>query len=689
MISLPPLKTGQRKTIAFLEWWKDSRDNVADSQGIVDKFLVCLGMDAVDIPSDMNEQFMDFISLFQGVMNRDLQREIGAHYTGIDNILKVVDPLFMDDLRAELKRVRNDKRRLNDFHEKIARLKFFDPACGCGNFLMIAYQQLRLLEIEIVRIKKSRMKKAGQKVLDISMELRVNVEQFYGIEIEDFPCEVARTGMWLIDHLMNNLASKELGQYYIRLPLTQSATIVHGNALRIDWESIVPKDELSYIISNPPYRGASMMIPRQKTEAVAIFGKIKLANSIDYVGAWYHRAAKYIQGTSIRVAFLSTNSITQGEQVTPLWGQLFNEYHIQIDFAYRTFKWSNEAKGKAAVHCVIISFSQGHRGEKRIFDGETAMVAANINPYLVDAPNVLIASRSKPICDVPIMYLGNKPTDDGNLILTLEEKDALLIKEPQAEKLIRRYIGADEFINGRERFCFWLKDIPFSEMKKCPSVLARLERVRAFRLASSAKPTVEKAETPHLFFFISHPETDYLLIPSTSSEKRKYIPIGYMDKDTISGNANMIIPAATHYHFGVLTSSVHMAWMRAVCGRLEMRYRYTGAIVYNNFPWPEATDKQKADIEKLAQAVLDARTSYPDSTLADMYGENSMPFHPKLVKAHKTLDRAVMKLYGFKNDLTETGIVAKLMMRYQELTTPPTLISKPEKQTKRPKRRIL
>ncbi|MCL2117670.1 MAG: hypothetical protein FWH27_04490, partial [Planctomycetaceae bacterium] len=611
-----------------------------------------------------------FGAMFQGVMNRDLRREIGAHYTGEDNILKLINPLFMDDLRSELARVKNDKRRLDDFHEKIARLKFLDPACGCGNFLMIAYRELRLLEIEVVRIKKSRMKKAQQKVLDISLLLKVNVEQFYGLEILDFPCEVARTGMWLIDHLMNRLASKELGQYFIRLPLSQSATIVHGNALRIDWENIVAKEELSYILGNPPYVGASMMIPRQKAEAVEIFGKIKLSNSIDYVGAWYHRAAAYIQDTPIRVAFLSTNSITQGEQVAPLWGKLFNEYRVHIDFAYRTFKWSNEAKGKAAVHCVIIGFStHQHNSPKTVYDSDgTKIAATNINAYLVDAPNVLIASRSRPLCEVPIMFLGNKPTDGGHLLLTPDEKDALLIKEPQAEKLIRRYIGADEFINGNERFCFWLKDIPFSDVKKCPSLLARLEQVRAFRLASTAKPTVEKAETPHLFFFISHPETDYLLIPSTSSEKRKYIPIGYMDKDTISGNANMIIPDATLYHFGVLTSSVHMAWMRAVCGRLELRYRYSGAVVYNNFPWPEVSDSQITEIEKLAQDVLNARASYPDSTLADMYGENSMPFHPKLVKAHQALDRAVMKLYGFGKDATEAGIAAKLMVRYQELT---------------------
>ena len=604
-----------------------------------------------------------FGAMFQGVMDAKQRRELGAHYTSEGNILKLINPLFMDGLWKEFDRVKTDPAALDRFHDKIAGLKFLDPACGCGNFLIITYRELRLLEMEVLKMKVN----TSQRELDISHMLKVNVEQFYGIEYEDFPCQIAQVGMWLVDHQMNLAASDLFGQYYARLPLSKSATIVHGNALRIDWESVVPKGELSYILGNPPFVGASMMSAEQKADAVAIFGKIKLSNSIDYVGAWYHKAAAYMQDAAIRVAFVSTNSITQGEQVAPLWGKMFDEYGVSIDFAYRTFKWGNEAKGKAAVHCVIIGFSKGRSGEKAIYDGESKTVASNINAYIVDAPNVLIASRSKPICDAPTMYLGNKPSDGGNLILTPEEKDDLLAREPQAESLIKRYVGAAEFINGKERFCLWLKDVSFSDVKKCPSVLARLEQVRLFRSASTAKPTVEKAETPHLFFFISQPDTDYLLIPSVSSENRKYIPIGYMDKDTISSNLNMIVPNAQLYHFGILTSNVHMAWTRAVCGRLEMRYRYTGAIVYNNFPWANATDEQIALIASLAQNVLTARAAYPNSTLADMYGENSMPFHPELVKAHKALDLAVMKLYGFGKSMMEAETVAALMERYQSL----------------------
>ena len=621
--------------------------------------LDCINFDWADISPAI------FGAMFQGVMDEKQRREMGAHYTSEENILKLINPLFMDELWAEFHLVKTNEKALDNFHNKIAKLKFLDPACGCGNFLIITYRELRTLELEVLRMKNS----TNQLTIDITPLLKVNVEQFYGIEYENFPCQIAQVGMWLIDHQMNMRVSDEFGLYHARLPLTQSATIVHGNALRIDWEDVVPKRELAYILGNPPFVGASMMSAEQKADAVAIFGKIKLSNSIDYVGAWYHKAAAFIQDTYIRVAFVSTNSITQGEQVAPLWGKMFDEYGVHIDFAYRTFKWGNEAKGKAAVHCVIVGFSKVPITYKYIYDGNEKITAKNINAYLVDAPNVLIASRSRPLCDVPTMYLGNKPSDGGNLILKADEKSELLAKEPAAEKLIRRYIGADEFINGKERFCLWLKNVSFADVKKCPSVVERIERVRTFRLASTAKPTVEKAETPHLFFYISQPDTDYLLIPSVSSENRRYIPIGYMDADTISSNLNMIIPGATLYHFGILTSNVHMAWTRAVCGRLKSDYRYTGVIVYNNFPWPDATDEQKAQIETLAQGILDAREKYPESTLADMYGETSMPFHPELVKAHRALDSAVMKLYGFpvKKEFTEAHCVAALMERYKKI----------------------
>jgi len=605
-----------------------------------------------------------FGAMFQGVMDKDQRRELGAHYTSEENILKLINPLFMDDLYKEFKRVKTDPAALDAFHNKIARLKFLDPACGCGNFLIITYRELRTLELEVLRMKSSSV----QLVTDISPMLKVNVEQFYGIEYEDFPCQIAQVGMWLTDHQMNIKASEMLGQYFARLPLCQSATIVHDNALHVDWESIISKQELSYILGNPPFVGASMMSAEQKNDAVSIFGKIKLSNSIDYVGAWYHKAAAYIQNTLIKAAFVSTNSITQGEQVAPLWGKLFESYGVQIDFGYRTFKWGNEAKGKAAVHCVIIGFSIGGRGKKTIYDGDEKIKAKNINPYLVDAPNILIASRGTPICDVPKMTKGNQPSDGGHLILTPEEKDELLKKEPHAEKLIRRYLGSVEFINGKERFCLWLKGAPFSDVKKCPSILERLEKVRAFRLASSAKPTVEKAATPHLFFSQTHPETRYLAVPEVSSENRRYIPIGYLNSDVIASNKLIIVPNATLYHFGILTSNVHMAWTRAVCGRMKSDYSYSKAIVYNTFPWPDATEDQKALISDLAQSVLTARASYPNSTLADMYGETSMPFHPTLVKAHRDLDKAVMKLYGFSvKDTSEAVCVAELMERYKNL----------------------
>lgn len=613
-----------------------------------------------------------FGAMFQGVMDKEKRRELGAHYTSEENILKLINPLFLDELWEEFERVKIDAAQLEHFHKKVSQLKLLDPACGCGNFLIITYRELRRLELEILKMKHSEMAFAQSRLGEnpLEKEILVSVEQFYGIEYEDFPCQIAQVGMWLMDHQMNNIVAEYFGIPFVRLPLTQSATIVHGNALRIDWETVVPKQELSFILGNPPFVGASVMSPEQKSDAVSIFGRIKLSNSIDYVGAWYHKAAQYIQNTPIRVAFVSTNSITQGEQVAPLWGKMFEAYGVCIDFGYRTFKWANEAKGKAAVHCVIVGFSvNDYKRKKAIYEDNGIIYAKNINAYLVDAPNVLISSRSEPICDVPKMFLGNKPADDGNLILSEEEKGHLLEKEPQAQKFIKPYLGATEYINGKKRYCVWLKDIPYQQIKNCPLILERIEKVRTFRLASSANPTVEKASTPHLFFFISQPDSEYLLVPSTSSENRRYVPIGYMDKDTISSNANMIVPGATLYHFGILTSNVHMAWMRAVCGRLEMRYRYTGVIVYNNFPWPVATDEQKGLVSVAAQGVLDARMQYPSSTLAEMYGEKTMDFHPELVKAHRALDRLVMQIYGYPiKETTEASCVADLMERYQVLT---------------------
>lgn len=609
-----------------------------------------------------------FGAMFQGVMDKTQRRELGAHYTSEENILKLINPLFMDELWREFDRVKTDPTALSRFHDKISRLKFLDPACGCGNFLIITYRELRLLELEILKMQSS----SGQMIMDVSHLLKVNVEQFYGIEYEDFPCQIATVGMWLIDHQMNLRASEQFGQYYARLPLTQSATIVHGNALRIEWESVVPKHELSYILGNPPFLGYSNQSLEQKTDMLSVYldekGKpYKTAGKIDYVAAWYYKAAKMISGTQICVAFVSTNSITQGEQVAAVWEPLFSMFKISIDFGYRTFKWSNEAKGKAAVHCIIVGFSMGRIGERIIYDGEEKITASNISPYLIDAPNIFIASRSIAICDVPAMVYGNKPTDGGHLFLDADEYKDFIAKEPFAQKYIRKIYGATEYINNVDRYCLWLVNAAPSDFKKMPLVMERIEKVRQFRLASPKKATQESAETPTLFQEVRQSEGDYIIVPRHSSETRRYIPLGFVHADIIVNDAVLMIPYAALYHFGVLTSNVHMAWVRAVCGRIKSDYRYSKDVVYNNFPWPEVMDEQKDAIAKLAQGVLDARESFVGSSLSDLYNPLTMP--PILLKAHQTLDRAVMKLYGFtpQNTPSEAACVAKLMDLYQKL----------------------
>jgi len=669
-----------------------------------------------------------FGAMFQGVMDKGTRRELGAHYTSEENILKLINPLFMDDLWKEFDRVKIDPAALGRFHDKISRLKFLDPACGCGNFLIITYRELRLLELEILKMLRVSM----QLFLDVELLLKVSVEQFYGIELEDFPCQIAQTGMWLMDHQMNLRVSDQLGSYYVRLPLTQSATIIHGNALRIDWEDVVPKNELSFIMGNPPFGGYSNQTPEQKADILSVYtdvtGKpLKTAGKIDYVAAWHYKASKLIAGTQIRAAFVSTNSITQGEQAAAVWKPLFEMFGVHIDFCHRTFKWSNEAKGKAAVHCVITGISAQFEGIKRIYDKyennpvfktarkmanlphvkmvtdiknnksfqaaqnaaaaiqnnrsfQTAqkmsnllinnmpppIIAKNINPYLVDAPNVFIESRTGALCASPNMIWGNKPVDGGSLIIEANEYDDFITREPLALKYIKRFVGAEEYINKINRYCLWLVEANPSDLRKMPLVMARVERCKQMRLTSSKAATRKSAETPTLFQEIRQPDTDFIVIPSISSERRQYIPIGFMDKNTIVSNLVHMVPGATLYHFGILTSSVHMAWVRAVCGRLEMRYRYSKDIVYNNFPWPDATGEQQESIAELAQGILDARAAYPDSSLADLYDPLTMP--PNLLKAHKELDKAVMKLYGFSaKDTTETEIVAELMERYRGL----------------------
>ena len=506
---------------------------------------------------------------------------------------------------------------------------------------------------------------------DSKNPIKVSIGQFYGIEINDFAVTVAKTALWIAESQMMKETTDIIHHEIDFLPLKSYANITAGNALRMDWEDVVPKDKLNYIMGNPPFIGASMMTKEQKDEAVAIYGKIKLSNSIDYVGAWYYKAAQLMQETKIRAALVSTNSITQGEQVAPLWNNLFNKYHIHFDFAYRTFIWDSEASSKAHVHCVIIGFSVAKNNKKKyIYQDSQIIPAENINAYLLDAPNVLVASRSKAICSVSQMVYGNKPTDGGNLIITEEEKEEILKHEPELAQYIYPYIGSTEFINNKIRYCFWLVNVNPSVIKKSPILTKRITAVREKRLSSSAKPTQEKASVPWLFFFISQPSTNYIMIPRVSSERRKYIPIGFMPPEIIASDACSIVPNASLYHFGILTSNIHNAWMRTVAGRLKSDYRYSGSVVYNNFPWPTPTEAQKAKIEETAQGILDARALYPDASLADLYDELTMP--PELRKAHVRNDQAVAAAYGLNKNSpefkSESACVAMLMRMYQALT---------------------
>lgn len=612
-----------------------------------------------------------FGAVFESTLNPETRRSGGMHYTSIENIHKLINPLFLDGLKAELAKIkeitinRTRNIRLEAFQKKLAGLKFLDPACGSGNFLTETYISLRRLENETLSLLHQ-----GQIMLDVGNPIQMSIGQFYGIEINDFAVTVAKTALWIAESQMMKETEDVVHMSLDFLPLKSYANITVGNALQMDWTSVVPKYELNYIMGNPPFVGASMMTKAQKDEAVAVFGKGKRVNSIDYVGAWYHKAAALMQGTSSRTAFVSTNSITQGEQVAPLWEKLLNQYKVHIDFAHRTFKWNSEAKEKAAVHCVIIGFSfVGNTQTKYIYtNGIASQPAKNINPYLLDAPDVLISSRGAALCNVPRMTAGNKPSDGGNLILSQEERDALIAKDESIAPCIRRYVGSKDFINNDEvRYCLWLKGISPTLYRKNTEIMRRLEAVKQMRLASSAAPTRALAQKPYLFFSTPQTDSNYLCIPEVSSERRRYIPIGFMDKSIIASNKLLIVPDATLYHFGVLTSNVHMAWTRTVCGRLKSDYQYSGATVYNTFPWPVPSPKQQAQIEKTAKMILDARTLYPDSSLADLYDELTMP--PELRKAHQENNRAVMQAYGFSvKDMTESKCVAELMKMYQSLT---------------------
>ena len=671
-----------------------------------------------------------FGSMFQSVMDETQRRNLGAHYTSEKNILKLIKPLFLDKLWSEFETVKSNTNKLKAFHRKIASLRFLDPACGCGNFLVITYRELRMLEIEILKKLQN-----GQRVIDLESLILCNVDHFYGIEYEEFPAQIAQVALWLADHQMNMLVSQEFGEYFIRLPLRQTAMIVHDNALRIDWDNLLISEKTisiyakeaniiqiqeqdkrygkvnvfaekinitdrplldlteeikyDYILGNPPFIGHHMQNSLQKSDIGLIFRDIKGAGVLDYVSAWYIKAAKYLEKHNsvnkhsidenkgenfTKIAFVSTNSISQGEQAGLLWNVLFNNYNIKIHFAHRTFRWSNEARSNAAVHVVIIGFSNFDIFEKLIYEYEDILKephelkVKNINPYLFEGKDSYVINRSVPICNVPKMIWGNKPTDGGNFLFdTQQEYMNFISKEPLAEKWIYPYFGGDDFLHNRLRKCLWLKDIKPEELKAMPLVLKRVEQVKNMRLNSKAETTRKKSATPYLFAQIAQPDSSFLAIPEVSSERRKYIPIAFFDKTFIASNTVQMVPNASVYHFGILTSEMHMTWVKYVCGRLESRFRYSNTIVYNNFPWPETLNlKQRNVIEKAAHKVLDIRTDFPNSTLADLYDPLSMP--PALVKAHQELDKAVDLAYRPQPFINETKRIEFLFELYDKYT---------------------
>ena len=615
-----------------------------------------------------------FGAVFESTLNPETRRSGGMHYTSIENIHKVIDPLFLDALKAELDEIcenpieRTKNAKLRAFQRKLAGLKFLDPACGSGNFLTETYLSLRRLENKIL-LELSH----GQVTMYTASEspIQVSISQFYGIEINDFAVTVAKTALWIAESQMMKETEKILLVPLDFLPLKTNAYIVEGNALRTDWESVVPKSELNYIMGNPPFVGARLMDKAQKDDINHIFAGWKNAGNLDYVCCWYKKAADIMQNTAIRTALVSTNSVSQGESVANLWKPLFAD-GVHIDFAYRTFRWDSEAKSKAHVHCVIIGFSTAvNPAERRIYSSERYQVAKNINGYLLDGDNVFIESRNKPLCSVPEIGIGNKPIDGGFYLFEKEEMEDFIKKEPVSKKYFRPWYGSKEFINRKSRYCLWLGDCSPAELKTMPLCLERVKSVKEYRLNSTSAGTVKLADKPTHFHVENMPDSTYILVPKVSSERRRYVPIGFMTPDVLCSDLVFIIPKASLYHFGILTSNIHMAWMRAVCGRLEMRYRYSKDVVYNNFPWPTPPRNLFDKIEQTAQAILDARALYPDCSLADLYDELTMP--PELRKAHQDNDRAVMDAYGFTKGTaartSESACVAELMKLYQKMVS--------------------
>ncbi len=615
-----------------------------------------------------------FGAVFESTLNPETRRSGGMHYTSIENIHKVIDPLFLDALQdefaqiKELKQAATVEKRLRAFQSKLADLVFLDPACGSGNFLTETYISLRRLENRVLK------ELLGAQIVLGALEnpIQVSISQFYGIEINDFAVTVAKTALWIAESQMMKETEDIVNMNLDFLPLKTNAYITEANALRIDWERVVPKARLNYIMGNPPFVGYSLQSKEQKADMLAIYvdekGKpYKTAGKIDYVAGWYFKAAQLMHSTAIRTAFVSTNSITQGEQVASVWKPLYERFGVHIDFAHRTFRWDSEASLKAHVHCVIVGFSEAANAAARIiYDEGSVQKAENINAYLVEAPDIFIESNKLPLCDVPTMTTGNRPADGGHLIIEAAEYDEFVKKEPAALKYIKKLTGAAEFINNKKRYCLWLVGVSPAELRKMPEVMKRVELCRNDRLNATDAGRRKLADTPMLFRETKNPKS-YIIVPATSSESRRYIPIGFLDDNTIPTNAAVIIPEADLFNFGILTSNVHMAWMRAVAGRLKSDYRYSKDIVYNNFPWPTPTPAQKERIEKTAQAILDARELYPESSLADLYDELTMPV--ELRKAHRANDKAVMEAYGFWGKLnSEAACVAELMKLYKALT---------------------
>ncbi len=622
-----------------------------------------------------------FGSLFQSIMNPKERRNLGAHYTSEKNILKLIKGLFLDELWTEFEKIKNEKKKLETFHKKIADFYFLDPACGCGNFLVITYRELRLLEIEIIKTLQK-----GQQVTDIEALVNIDVDKFYGIEIEEHAVQIATVAMWLMDHQMNQKISLQFGQYMKRIPLKKSPSITKGNALRIDWDKLIPeypfdkvRTRFNYILGNPPFVGKQLQDEKQKEDMDLIFVGVNGAGLLDYVTGWYIKAAHYLKANNInntksKAAFVSTNSISQGEQVGVLWNEMFNKYNIKIHFAHTTFRWSNESSYNAGVHVVIIGFSTYDIIEKHLFYYESVngepheLRCKNISPYLVEGADFVLLSRKKPICLVNEMFKGSQPTDNGFLLMTNLEKELYLKIESQGEKFIARFISAREFLHNEKRWCFWLVGAKPEELKNCPILLKKIENVKQFRLKSTKQMTRKWAQYPSIFTENRQPDSSYVLIPRHSSENRRYVPFGFFEKNFIVADSCNSIPGATLFHFGVLVSLMHNLWLKYTCGRIKSDFRYSNDIVYNNYPWPEnPTDKQKQSIESAVQKVLDVRLQFPNSSLADLYDPLTMP--PALVKAHNALDKAVDLCYRSQPFTSEANRIEYLFELYAKYTS--------------------